>query len=154
MRTRLFITMTGIALAAAGACRAGDGPRRNADSTGSGEAPARPAAGPREGAGIFVVRMLDDMRFDPPRFRVRAGDTIVWVNEGDVPHTSTGDPSRAGVPEHARLPAGGSPWDSGFIGAGREFRLVPQIPGDYTYLCTLHEAAGMVGAFTVVSGDR
>ena len=66
-----------------------------------------------------------------------------------MPHTSTDEPGRAGVPEHNHLPDGAATWDSGFVESGGLFRRVFDVPGEYAYLCTLHELAGMVGRLTV-----
>ncbi len=96
-----------------------------------------------------VVRMTDEMRFVPERLTVAAGDTIVWINDGSIPHTSTDSPGAAGVPEHNILPVGAEPWDSQYLNAGETFRLVVDSPGTYTYLCVIHETAGMIGHLTV-----
>ena len=66
-----------------------------------------------------------------------------------MPHTTTDEPGRAAVPEHNLLPAGAAPWDSGLMEGQSEFRTVFDRPGEYTYLCTLHEVLGMVGRVTV-----
>ena len=100
-----------------------------------------------------VIRMLDDMTFDPPVARITAGDTVVWINDGAVPHTTTADPSAAGNPDNVVLPQGASTWDSKFLNSGETFEQVMTVVGDYTYLCTLHEAAGMVGRLEVVTSD-
>jgi len=91
------------------------------------------------------------MTFDPPVARITVGDTIIWVNDGSVPHTTTADPSAAGNPDNVALPSGAVTWDSGFLNSGETFRQVVNVVGDYTYLCTLHEAAGMVGRLEVVA---
>jgi plastocyanin len=95
------------------------------------------------------IRMTDDMRFEPENPVVAVGDTVVWINVGAMPHTTTDEPGRAGVPDHNVLPAGASTWDSGLMNARVEFRAVLKTPGEYTYLCTLHEVMGMVGRITV-----
>lgn len=100
-----------------------------------------------------VIRMLDDMTFDPPVARITVGDTVVWVNDGAVPHTTTADPSAAGNPDNVLLPQGAATWDSKFLNSGETFRQVVTVVGDYTYLCTLHEAAGMVGRLEVVAAN-
>ncbi len=89
------------------------------------------------------------MTFEPKNPVVAVGDTVVWINIGAMPHTATDDPGRAGVPEHNILPAGAAIWDSGLLMAQGEFRAVFDTPGEYTYLCTLHEVMGMVGHVTV-----
>lgn len=77
------------------------------------------------------------------------GDTLTWVNVGQIQHTTTDTPGRAAVPEHDILPLGADPWDSATRQTGETFRQVLTVPGEYTYLCLLHEVAGMVGYVTV-----
>ncbi|MFQ5703175.1 MAG: plastocyanin/azurin family copper-binding protein [Gemmatimonadales bacterium] len=105
-------------------------------------------AGPANGHTV-TVRMTDDMKFIPEHPTVTAGDTVVWVNEGSLPHTATDRPGAAGVAEHNVVPDGAEPWDSGLMNKGDRFKLVLTVPGDYTYLCIFHEAAGMIGKLTV-----
>jgi len=111
------------------------------------EGAAEPAV--QEEEGVVVIRMLDDMTFEPEHPEINAGDRVVWVNEGNMPHTATGEPGRAANPEHNILPEGAQPFDSGMLASGEEFSHVFEIPGEYTYLCWLHEALGMVGHITV-----
>lgn len=118
----------------------------------TGEEAARPTARITPGRHLVVIRMLDDLTFDPPVAHLTAGDTIVWVNAGALPHTSTADPAAAGNPENVLLPRGAATWDSGLLDGGESFTRVRTVVGDYTYLCTLHEAAGMVGRIKVVPG--
>ena len=98
---------------------------------------------------LIEIRMTDDMRFEPENPVVAVGDTIVWINVGGLPHTTTDVPGRAGVPENNILPAGAATWDSGLMMAEQEFQAVVTTSGAYTYLCTLHEVMGMVGRLTV-----
>lgn len=122
----------------------------------SGDPPPAPADAPRSAEAdpeadedVVVIRMLDDMTFDPEHPEINAGDRVVWVNEGDMPHTATAEPGRAANPDHNVLPDGAAPFDSGMLEAGERFSHVFEVPGEYTYLCWLHEALGMVGHLTV-----
>lgn len=99
--------------------------------------------------GMLVIRMSDDMAFGPEHALINVGDTVVWIQEGALPHTTSDGPGKAAVPEHALLPEGAEPWDSGLLDPGQRFSVVFDTPGEYTYLCTIHEAAGMVGRITV-----
>ncbi len=114
-----------------------------------GEESRPPAAGPAGGLHTVVVRMTDAMRFEPEHAVLSVGDTVIWINEGGLPHTTTDQPGRAGVKEHNVLPEGASGWDSGVLSGGQRFAHVFSVAGDYSYLCFLHEAAGMVGHLTV-----
>lgn len=111
--------------------------------------PPAPAATATSTDGLLRIEMRDDMTFDPASPTVAVGDTILWVNVGGMPHTSTNQPGRAAVPEHTSLPEGAEGWDSGLVDAGGEMRIVPSVPGQYAYFCSLHEALGMVATVTV-----
>lgn len=111
--------------------------------------PGPPAVTGTSTDGILRIEMRDDMTFAPANATVAAGDTILWVNAGAMPHTSTNEPGRAAVPEHTSLPEGAEGWDSGLVEAGGEMRIVPSVPGEYAYFCSLHEALGMVAKVTV-----
>jgi plastocyanin len=142
---RLFLTSRlGIAaLFLLVAC--GHGPDESSVDGTSGARPPRAHADERE----VVIRMTDNMRFEPENVTVSPGDTVVWINVGDLPHTSTDMPGTAGIDEHNVLPAEAPPWDSGQLEPGERFTLVFTVEGDYTYVCTIHEVAGMIGRLTV-----
>jgi plastocyanin len=118
---------------------------------------AGPAAltgsGPRQQANkTVIVRMRDDMRFFPESVAIAPGDTIVWINEGAMPHTATDKPGTAALDEHNVLPPAAEPFDSGLLQSGERFQHVFTAAGDYAYLCFLHEGLGMVGHVKVGSG--
>lgn len=98
--------------------------------------------------GVVVIRMFDDNTYDPPHPEVQVGDTLVWVNEGDVPHTATLEPGRAADEDHEALPEGAEAFDSGNLETDEVHAHVVDAPGEYAYVCTLHELLGMVGSFT------
>jgi plastocyanin len=118
-----------------------------------GSEPARqgtPASEPViSGEHKLVIRMSDNMRFAPETPAISVGDTVVWINDGGMEHTTTNVPGKAAVNEHNILPSDADPWDSGELTPGATFRQVFTTRGEYTYLCTLHEAAGMVAHLTV-----
>lgn len=99
-----------------------------------------------------IVRMRDDMRFYPESVTIAPGDTIVWINEGAMPHTATDKPGTAALEEHNVLPPGAEPFDSGLLQSGERFQHVFTVAGDYAYLCFLHEGLGMVGHVKVGGG--
>lgn len=68
---------------------------------------------------------IREMAFRPAELRVRAGDTIVWVNRDFVPHTAT-------APDSA--------WTSPPIARGERWRMVARAPGTSTYICAFHPA--------------
>lgn len=99
--------------------------------------------------GNAVIEMNDQMQFAPANLTIRAGQTVTWRNAGTMVHTSTCDPASAQRPEHAVLPDGAEPWDSGLIRKGESWSRSFDVPGDYIYFCTPHEAGGMIGSLTV-----
>ncbi len=101
------------------------------------------------GEHTVVIRMTDDLRFVPENLAISVGDTVVWIIEGALPHTATDKPGSAGVDEHNILPAGAEPWDSGLLDPGETYRTVLTVAGNYTYVCLIHEAGGMIGRLTV-----
>jgi plastocyanin len=113
------------------------------EPTPEGHPPAE--SGPRR----LVIRMLDDMTFEPANPAISVGDTVVWINAGKLPHTTTADPDLVRTPANVVLPEGASRWDSGVVLENEEYRVVFTVPGRYAYVCTLHEIAGMVGSLEV-----
>ncbi len=90
---------------------------------------ARGASGDSAGEtfGIAVI----DLDYDPQASIVPIGTTVVWTNEGALPHTVTA----AGL------------FDSGIMNSGDQFAYTFDEPGTYVYLCTLHP--GMEGRVVV-----
>lgn len=101
---------------------------------------------PIAGEGLIVVEMTDDMAFGPEVVTAAVGDTIVWVNRGDLPHTTT---ARAEFAPLELLPGSADAWNSGLLKGGEEYRIVVRAIGEYRYVCSIHQAAGMVGHFRV-----
>lgn len=99
--------------------------------------------------GNMVIEMNDQMRFVPDGPTIRAGQTVTWRNVGTIVHTATCDPATAQRAEHAVLPGGAEPWDSGLIRTGESWSLRFDVPGEYVYFCSPHESGGMVGSLTI-----
>ena len=118
-------------------------------AAGSNTSQQEEAATVESSEGMLVISMSDDMAFSPGHAVIDVGDTVVWIQEGALAHTTSDGPGKAAVPEHALLPEGAEPWDSGLLDAGQRYSVVFDTPGEYTYLCTIHEVAGMVGRITV-----
>lgn len=76
------------------------------------------------GAEDHVVEIAN-MAFSPAEIDVKVGDTVTFVNHDLVPHTAT---------------ASGGEWDSGSIGAGDEWSVTIDKPGETDYVCTFHPA--------------
>jgi plastocyanin len=74
---------------------------------------------------------IDNFTFGPQKLTVKAGTTVTWTNQDDIPHTvvSTG---------HYR---------SKPLETGDKFSFVFTTPGTYEYFCSLHPH--MTGTITV-----
>ncbi len=112
--------------------------------------PTQEPAAPPNQSGRHLVEMNDQLQFEPAQLTLRVGETVTWRTVGVIPHTSTGDPAEAQNPEeHVQLPPGAQPWNSGIVNQDEAFEQTFDVPGDYTYFCIPHEAAGMIGYLTV-----
>lgn len=105
--------------------------------------------GDGDGDGEEHTISVQDNFFEPEELEISAGDTVTWVNDGGLVHTSTLDPEIAREPENAVLPDGAETWDSGDLEPGDEFSVTLEVPGEYVYFCRPHEALGMVGTIVV-----
>jgi len=66
---------------------------------------------------------MEGVQFQPQTVTVRAGDSVVWVNNDPFPHTVTSA-------------AGG--FDSHAVAAGQSWTLTPRTRGEFPYACSLH----------------
>lgn len=120
---------------------------------------ATPVASP--GPAIIVKTIYDpnakesadQLRFDPPEVTIKAGQTITWQNESQMPHTATCDPAQNPVekshPEYIALPAGAEPWGSKMLQPGDSYSHTFTVAGEYKYICIPHVMSGMRGTITV-----
>ena len=67
--------------------------------------------------------MIDNFTFNPPRLTVKAGATVTWDNEDDIPHT---------VASSAKV------FKSKALDTGDKFSFTFATPGEYQYFCSLH----------------
>jgi plastocyanin len=67
--------------------------------------------------------VIGAMSFRPAVLTLRAGDTVVWVNEDPFPHTVTSPAGR---------------FDSRDVAAGQSWKHTPRTRGELAYVCTLH----------------
>jgi plastocyanin len=112
-------------------------------------APLTPSE-PPGAAPIQIVRMNDDdPMYRPSSIQISAGQTIEWENDGQVSHSVTDDPARADQPGDALLPLGVTPFNSGSVMPGGNFRHTFTKPGRYRYFCLTHEADRMIGEVIV-----
>jgi plastocyanin len=66
---------------------------------------------------------IDNFTFDPPRLTVKAGATVTWYNEDDIPHT---------------VAATGKQFRSKALDTDGKFSFTFTTPGSYEYFCSLH----------------
>ena len=75
-----------------------------------------------------------DNVFLPDTITVNVGDTVVFDNTGDLPHTAE---------------ASDGSWDSGNLDPGQTFSVTFEEPGTVDYICAYHEVVGMLGTIEV-----
>lgn len=85
-----------------------------------------------------------DIVFDPAAIRIDPGTTVIWTwesgNHNIVPDEIPDESDWAGVDELQEPPY--------------DHEWTFQVPGEYEYFCTPHEAHGMVGTVVVAADDE
>ena len=66
---------------------------------------------------------IDNFSFAPERVTVKAGTTVTWINEDDIPHT---------------VAATGKQFRSKALDTDGKFSFTFTTPGSYEYFCSLH----------------
>src|SRR4051812_9409866 len=66
---------------------------------------------------------IDNFTFDPPRLTVKAGTSVTWHNEDDIPHT---------------VVASGKAFRSKTLDTEDKYAFTFTTPGTYEYFCSLH----------------
>jgi len=96
-------------------------------------------AGAQQNSGVLAVPVqkdwsvsIEDFYFEPANAAVQPGDTITWLNKGNVAHTVTADDGS---------------FDSGKLNPGDSFTVVFSGQGTLTYHCSIHPS--MTGSVTV-----
>jgi len=88
-----------------------------------------PGGGGNSGDVAATVRMRS-LAFVPSRVTIGQGETVRWINDDLVPHTTTsGNPDSAGA---------GGLWDSGQLGLGQSFEHTFNDAGEFFYFCETH----------------
>lgn len=78
------------------------------------------AAAPVRAADMEVK--IGNFTFDPQRLTVKAGTTVTWINEDDIPHVVAGPPS----------------FKSKALDTDDKFSFTFTTPGTFSYFCSLH----------------
>ena len=76
---------------------------------------------------------IKSQSFQPSTLSVPAGTTVTWHNQDNMQHTVTSDAQ--------------GPLDSGAIATGKKFTYTFQVPGSYSYHCSIHP--GVKGTIVV-----
>ena len=95
------------------------------------------------------MKQSPKMLFVPGTVTIKAGDTVKWTNPYNISHTVTFDPAKAATAANAALPAGVEPFGSEAIEEEGTYSHTFTVKGTYKYVCTYHEAMGMVGTVIV-----
>ena len=104
----------------------------------------------RAATSSLVIKMGDEPpMFEPAKVTIKAGETVEWLNNGDVVHSVTAVPDEASSAKDVALPKGAATFDSGFMQPGSTFDYTFTVPGTYHYFCVPHETLGMVGTVVV-----
>jgi plastocyanin len=79
------------------------------------------AAIPAHAAEVHVA--IDNFTFTPQKITVKAGDTVIWTNHDDIPHTATSTTKA---------------FDSKVRDTNESFSFTFSTPGSFSYFCALH----------------
>jgi plastocyanin len=90
---------------------------------------AASAVGAQAAPAADAAVEIDQFAFTPQRITVKAGTTVTWINEDDVPHTVA------------------SSFKSKALDTGDKFSFTFTTPGTYAYFCSVHPH--MTGAVVV-----
>lgn len=122
-------------LVAAAACSSNNSSSTPAPSSTGGTTTGTPtSSGATTTVAIPVgAAGLTTTAFAPNPVTVHVGDSIMWVNNDSIAHTSTAN--------------NGTTWSSGTIAPGGSFKTTLSTAGTFAYHCAFHP--GMVGTVTV-----
>ncbi len=102
-------------------------------SSGGVATPASTGTAPNCGNPCTISIVNSQFGTNPTGTVIKAGTTVIWVNNDGTQHTST---SNSGI------------WGSPILNPGQSFKFTFTSPGTYPYHCEIHP---MVGVITVVS---
>ncbi|UCG91530.1 MAG: T9SS type A sorting domain-containing protein [candidate division WOR-3 bacterium] len=89
-------------------------------------------------AAMIQVDMVN-FAFVPDSLTVNQGDTVLWINQSAIVHTTTSGVN--GIPDGY--------WNSGNMSPGDSFAFAFDSVGAFLYFCIPHWPLGMVGMITV-----
>lgn len=141
---RLLVTSLAAACLGLAACGGDDEPAATAstaaDPPAASTAPAPAADAPTASTapapaadGTAVQVGMKGLQFDPADVTVKAGTTVTWTNNEDIPHNVVAQD--------------GADFESDTFGKGGTYAFKAEAPGVVKYVCTIHP--GMAGTITV-----
>src|SRR5688500_4310951 len=92
------------------------------------------------GENISHTVQVQDFQYAPEEITINLGDTINFVWTGVIPHTVTSD-----------APNGPNAFNSGLLGQGATWQLIPNATGAFPYYCIPHGAPGGVGMSGIIN---
>ena len=102
------------------------------------------------GGPTAIIKMSDDNpMYQPNSILIRAGQTVEWLNTGQVSHSVVDDPAKAAKANDVAIPTGVPTFASGNVMPGGKYRHTFLTPGTYRYFCMSHEVDSMVGEIIV-----
>jgi len=129
MRRYLIVSLSAAVLAVAG-CGDDSSDTASTATAPAAEKPSTPAPA-TEGSKVAVG--MKDLKFEPRDVTVKAGSTVIWTNNEDVPHNVVAEE--------------GADFESDTFGKDGTFEFKAEKPGTVKYVCTIHP--GMEGTLTV-----
>lgn len=126
----------------------GSAPTSSAASTAHKSTNAAPRTSPGR---TVVVQITGDQyaRLSPLRVNIKSGDIVEWRNSSAMVREIIGNPAKAKGTFRPVLPAGASPFDSGFVRPGQSFTQRLTVPGVYRYISDLDSAHPVEGQVIV-----
>ncbi|HYH51005.1 MAG TPA: plastocyanin/azurin family copper-binding protein [Acidimicrobiia bacterium] len=86
---------------------------------------------------VMMGSSNDPLKFLPPEITVPVGGTVEWRNDTDFQHDVVADDGS---------------FESKLLNKGEKYEFRFTKPGEFTYICTPHESAGMKGVVKVTGG--
>ena len=112
----------------------GDGAAQTQSAiTATEPAPAETATTPTPSGRDKIEVSMKDVKFVPMKLTAKVGQTVVWTNDDDFPHTVT-----------ATM---GEDFDSGNVAGGETYQYKLDEAGEIDYVCTIHP--NQTGSITV-----
>jgi plastocyanin len=110
----------------------------------AGCASARGVVPPQDAQGRYVVKLEQNLTFNPREARIPVGGTILWVNNGTAGHDVhgyVGDPPKEDLPEFYTADASGL---TRLLGPGESYAHTFPKAGTWTIWCHTHHEERMM----------